>query len=87
MVKEKSKYIPIKAIKLRRYYGSVTIELTPDDFIDLISRKNLIIIGLIKPVKGWYYYSAFEEGLQYFTRSKQELTELQVDIIVPRMRV
>ena len=70
-----------------RMYGSVAIELVPEDFIALVQEKNLTVIAQKKRRWGLYIYCAFDGAIQYYVGSKQELTELKIDIIVPRIRV
>jgi hypothetical protein len=87
MVKVKRKRTPVEAIRMSRMHGSVTIELVPEDFIALVRQKNLTVIAERKRRWGLYIYCAFEGSIQYYVGSKQELTELKVDIVVPRVYV
>lgn len=79
----KPKVPPIEVIAFRAVSNRVLLE--PDDFVDMITEKDLMIIrgkqrlGL----RGWkYIYFALDEPLTYYTITKEELSGVKVDIVV-----
>ncbi len=57
--------------------------MTPEDFISIVLEKDLIVIRRKETRKGFYYYYAFGQAIFYYTRSRYELPEIHVDVLVP----
>ncbi len=85
MARGKSKTSPIR-VKFVRVIGPTIILVEPEDFVELIAGKDLTIIQSTSSF-GWprnytiYTYVAPDSPITYYTKSREELTELHVDII------
>ncbi|MFX1475698.1 MAG: hypothetical protein ACFFCO_09535 [Promethearchaeota archaeon] len=83
MPKRKLKTSPIQA-EYVFVDGPTIVRVEPQDFLDLIAGKDLTIIHTAyKPVFQRFLrhiYVAPDTPITYYTRSKEELAELQVDI-------
>lgn len=70
--------------------GPTIIKLEPEDFIDLIIGKDLKIIRCTLK-KSWvraftvHTYFAPDLPITYYTKSREELTELHIDFIAKRI--
>ena len=67
--------------------GPIIIEVVPYDFIDTVLQKGLTVIRSKTPTKNYYYYFAADIGITFFTKSHIALTEIQVDILVPKFGI
>lgn len=85
LTKGKTKNSPIRVKRV--VMGPTVIQVEPEDFLDLIAGKDLTIIRRTKGPFGWrreyhiYTYVAIGSSITFYTVSRKELTELQIDFI------
>lgn len=81
----KPKVPPIEAIRF--WPASNRVLLEPDDFIDLVTGKDLIIVRgkLALGFGRWrYIYWALDEPITYATITKEELPGIKVDVVTKK---
>ncbi len=87
MPKGKPKIQPIEPLHYGWGYRGLFIQVTPEDFVEIVLEKNLTVIRRKETKKDFYQYFTFEPGIVYYTRSKVELTEIRVDVLIPKFKV
>jgi hypothetical protein len=87
MPKRKPKIQPIEPLHYTWGYAGIFLQVTPEDFVEIVLEKNLTVIRKKETRKDFYHYYIFEPGIVYYTRSKAELTEIRVDFLIPGLNV
>ncbi len=86
MPKAKTKIQPIEPLCHAWGYAGLFLQVTPEDFVEIVLEKSLTVIRRKEIRKAFYYYYTLEPGIVYYTRSKVELTEIRVDILIPKFK-
>ena len=87
MTDGKPKTQPIEPLSHVIRVDRMWLHVTPEDFIDVVLGKNLTVIRRKEPRKGFFYYTALETGIVYITKSKAELREIRVEILLPKLGI
>lgn len=81
MTRGKPKVEPLNAMKVQAL-GTILVRVKPEDFIELVTGKDLEIIqGRVGTIARYYVYIAPDARITYYTKTKNQIPEIKADII------